>query len=287
MLDLYYTQILPLNILICLIALIVDRVWGEPNIIYKRVPHPVVIFGKLLNYLNSKLYHNISPNKALLSGGLTMTIYIMSITGFTILLSYLIFQLGIIGIIILSLLSSTLLAHKSLIDHVAAVIRPLEQNDLPVAKIEISKIVGRDTQNLNEYDIARAAVETTAENYSDGIVAPWIFLLIFGLPGIVFYKLINTADSMIGYRNEKYLYYGRIAARLDDGVNFIPARLTAILFICVNLKSNFWHSLMQIKQEAIKHSVINAGRPESAMALLLNTALAGHHFCQGQITDDL
>ncbi len=287
MFDLYFTEILPFNCLICLLALVIDRLWGEPDIIYKRISHPVVIFGKILNYLNSKLYNNAAPKIALLYGGLTMKIFTASITGFSILLSYLLFDLGVIGILILGLLSSTLLAHKSLVDHVSAVIIPLEQNDLSDAKIEISKIVGRDTQNLNEYDIARAAVETTAENYSDGIIAPWLFSLLFGLPGIVFYKLINTADSMIGYRNEKYLYYGRIAARLDDAVNFIPARLTAIIFIILNLNSNIWLSLKQIKQEAKKHSSINAGWPEAAMAILLNLALAGPRLYQGQLTDDL
>ena len=138
---------------------------------------------------------------------------------------------GVVGDVLIALLASTLLAQKSLYDHVKRVAEPLSHGDLEAGKNAVSMIVGRDTRKLDEAGVSRAAIESLAENYSDGIVAPLFWFLLFGLPGLICYKIVNTGDSMIGHRNERYLYYGWAAARLDDVLNLIPARLTMLLLL--------------------------------------------------------
>ena len=127
--------------------------------------------------------------------------------------------LGGLGYVLIAVIASTLLAQKSLYEHVERVASPLSHSDLPAARTAVSMIVGRDTSKLDEAGVTRAAIESLAENYSDGIVAPLFWLVLFGLPGLICYKIVNTADSMIGHRNERYLYYGWAAARLDDVLN--------------------------------------------------------------------
>ncbi len=157
-----------------------------------------------------------------------------------------------------------MVALRSLYDHVTAVARPLQSGNIDAARLAVAQIVGRDPATLDEAGIARAAIESLAENASDGIVAPVFWGVLFGLPGIVGYKAINTLDSMIGHRSERHLYFGWAAARIDDIANFIPARLTGLLFTLVS--SRFSQALSCMVRDANRHRSINAGWPEAAMA---------------------
>jgi adenosylcobinamide-phosphate synthase len=177
-----------------------------------------------------------------------------------------------IGWLCLVVVASTMLAQRSLYDHVKEVLVPLERGNVPDARRALGRIVGRDTAELDENAICRAAIESLAENLSDGVVAPLLWGCVLGLPGIVLYKAINTADSMIGHRTEQFLYFGRAAARLDDAVNLIPARMTAFLIALLSLSTQAWRVMFA---DAGNHRSPNAGWPEAAMAGALGIRLSG------------
>jgi adenosylcobinamide-phosphate synthase len=178
--------------------------------------------------------------------------------------------------------AAILLAQRSLVDHVRAVADGLDQG-LEPGRREVAKIVGRDPEALDAPGISRAAIESGAENFSDGVIAPAFWFLIFGLPGMLIYKAANTADSMIGYRTERYADFGRAAAKFDDAVNFIPARLSALLLSL----SGFTLAPARIAlRDASLHRSPNAGWPEAAMACAIGTALAGPRVYDGKRTDD-
>jgi adenosylcobinamide-phosphate synthase len=176
------------------------------------------------------------------------------------------------------LLLSTMIASKSLYQHVHAVASSLKNDSIDNARSAAGEIVGRDTKNLDHHGIARAAIESLSENFSDGVVAPIFWTALFGLPGALAYKMLNTADSMIGYKNDRYLYFGWAAARLDDLANFIPARISAFL-LCIAAfiwgQNEAKRSWIAITNDANKQLSINAGYPEAAMAGALNLRLAG------------
>jgi len=180
-------------------------------------------------------------------------------------------------LLVLAVLASSLIASKSLFDHVGAVALPLATGDLPSARKALAMIVGRQTSTLDEAAVSRAATESLAENFSDGIVAPVFWLVVGGLPGLVAYKVINTADSMIGHRTEKHLYFGWAAARLDDALNLIPSRLNAVLFTLAAVSPGFsarssWRSALR---DARHHASPNAGWPEAAIAGAAEVRLGG------------
>jgi len=182
-----------------------------------------------------------------------------------------------------------LIAGRSLRDHVTAVADGLEKGGIEEGRGAVAKIVGRDTRSLDEAAVSRAAIESLAENYSDGVVAPVFWGLIFGLPGVLAYKALNTADSMIGHRSPRYLHFGKIAARLDDIANFFPARLSGAVF-CVSAfalqggkPSEGWSAMWR---DAPHHRSPNAGWPEAAMAGALGLALAGPRQYGGAIIQD-
>ncbi len=174
-----------------------------------------------------------------------------------------------------------LLAQKSLADHVRDVANALADG-LPAGRKAVGQIVGRDTSNLDEAAIARAAVESAAENFSDGVVAPAFWLAVAGLPGLLVYKMTNTADSMIGYRTEKYLEFGWAAARLDDLLNLIPARLSALILMIAAQKPGAWAFILR---DAPLHRSPNAGWPEAAMAVALDMSLSGPRSYDGVARD--
>jgi adenosylcobinamide-phosphate synthase len=197
---------------------------------------------------------------------------------------------GWIGIVIEGFLASVLLAQRSLYQHVARVRDAFADGGLAAARTAVSMIVGRDPDRLDEAGVARAAIESTAENFSDGIAAPIFWLAVFGLPGLIAYKAINTADSMIGHRSTRYEQFGWAAARLDDLVNIIPARLSGLLFIVVAplVGGTMTRSKMIMFRDAPKHRSPNAGWPESAMAGALGIALAGpRQYAEGPVNDPL
>ena len=266
-----------INIMIALIAVLVDRIFGYPNWIYGLVRHPVVwtgwVIGRAEAYLNR---NDISPMSSRLRGFIPLLLLMVIVAFITVPLSSWLrtFELG--GLIE-AVLAASLLAQKSLLKHVSAVAKGLSQS-LAQGRSAVRHIVGRDPNSLDESGVARGAIESLAENASDGVIAPLFWLLVAGLPGIAIYKAINTADSMIGYRNERYKYFGTAAARLDDLLNLPAARLTGLLLVFVSTLKEFsavTRSWKMMRRDAGKHVSPNAGWPEAAMAGALNIRLGG------------
>jgi adenosylcobinamide-phosphate synthase len=254
------------------IAMIADAVLGEPDAIWKRLPHPAVLMGQLIDRLDRRLNHGparrimgVAATAILVAGG--------AILGF---LLHLLPDMGLIEIAVVAVL----LAQKSLVDHVRAVADTLRRS-LAEGRKSVAMIVGRDTAAMTEPDVARAAIESAAENLSDGVIAPIFCYLIAGLPGIIVYKAVNTADSMIGHRTPKHEAFGWAAARLDDVLNLIPARLTAILIAVTHRHFD----TAPILRDGPLHRSPNAGWPEAAMAVVLNVALSGPRSYHGEMRD--
>lgn len=258
-------------------AYVMDLIFGDP----RSFPHPVIYIGKLISFLEEQVRKVAKTPKALKIGGAFLTF-------FTVLITYLL----AIGILVLAksislylfyflnvVLMWTCLATKSLQGESMKVFHALAANDLARARINLSYIVGRDTRELGEEEIAKATVETVAENTADGIIAPLFYLFIGGAPLALAYKAINTMDSMIGYKNEKYLNLGWAAAKLDDLANFIPARITGIFLVVAAffLKLNFRGSYKVFMRDRCNHLSPNCGYPEAAAAGALDIQLGGTH----------
>ncbi len=261
------------HIEILLLAIILDTIFGEPDWLWKRIPHPITIVGGCIRWFDEKL-NTGSIRK--IKGGITVGILTLSAG----LLGWVLTVLpdfGIIEVIVVSIL----LAHRSLIQHVMNVAVALAQ-DIKQGRLEVAKIVGRTTDHMQPSDVSRAAIESAAENFSDGVMAPALWYLFLGLPGIIIYKVVNTADSMIGYQNERYSDFGYAAAKLDDILNWVPARISAAL-ICLTSKPR--DSFDVVLDDAPLHRSPNAGWPEAAMAAVLNISLAGPRYYDGQKID--
>jgi len=260
------------TIQILLIALILDYLIGDPNKVWSKIPHPAVIMGKLISWFD----YNFNFGSALKFKGIFA---IFSLSIMACLIGQFIHLLPDYGLIEL-LITTILLAHNSLVKHVKDVLIGLN-NSLNEGRNAVACIVGRQTKNLDESNVSRAAVESAAENFSDAVIAPIFWYLLLGLPGLFLYKMTNTADSMIGYKSEKYLLFGFGAAKFDDLMNWIPSRICGTLMCAAYLsKSNF---LIMLK-DAKLHASPNAGWPEAAMASILNVALAGPRSYHGKLT---
>ncbi len=255
------------------IALVLDAIFGEPRWLWSRLPHPAVLMGRFISGLDAQL--NSGSNRKL-SGILTVFLLIVVSLLITSLL-----RLFPGSIVFETLLAAILLAQRSLADHVRDVANALRIS-LPEAKTAIAKIVGRDTKTMDESAVARAAIESAAENFSDGVTAPVFWFLIAGFPGLLIYKFINTADSMIGYKNQRYSDFGWAAARLDDVLNWVPARLTAVLIALAHLRPDI---APVVRRDAPLHRSPNAGWPEAAMAACLNLSLAGPRSYDGKVQE--
>ena len=254
-----------------LLALILDAFLGEPVWIWSKIPHPTVLMGRIIKWCELKYNNGINrKNKGIL--------FIAFMVIFLAIFGYLIERLPFSAIWKI-LIVAILLSHKSLTEHVTAVSLGLQKN-LSQGRTAVAMIVGRDTANLAETDIARSAIESAAENFSDGIIAPLFWFLIGGLPGILIYKFVNTSDSMIGYKNIQYNQFGWAAARLDDLLNWIPARLSGLL-ICIVHQNNSALNIMW--RDARLHRSPNAGWPESAMAGVLDVSISGPRSYEGVI----
>jgi adenosylcobinamide-phosphate synthase len=254
-----------------LLALILDAFLGEPVWIWSKIPHPTVLMGRIIKWCELKYNNGINrKNKGIL--------FIAFMVIFLAIFGYLIERLPFSAIWKI-LIVAILLSHKSLTEHVTAVSLGLQKN-LSQGRTAVAMIVGRDTANLAETDIARSAIESAAENFSDGIIAPLFWFLIGGLPGILIYKFVNTSDSMIGYKNIQYNQFGWAAARLDDLLNWIPARLSGLL-ICIVHQNNSALNIMW--RDAKLHRSPNAGWPESAMAGVLDVSISGPRSYEGVI----
>ena len=265
---------------VLLVALILDWYFGDPEIIWSRLPHPVVIFGKAVSLLDKRFNdENHSDERRYKTGALGICVLIIgSILG-GLGMEYLLGLLWHFEFLIEAVIVFTLLAQRSLADHVGAVSLGLSQKGIEGGRSAVAMIVGRDPQLLDRSGVCRAAIESLAENFSDGVIAPAFWYLIFGLPGLFAYKMINTADSMIGYRSEKYLYFGRVSAQIDDLANWLPARFSASLIAIGSVfstgVSDGIYSIQTAFRDAGLHRSPNAGWPEAAMAGALKIALGG------------
>lgn len=253
-------------------ALLLDAALGEPKWLWNRFPHPAVLMGRAIGWADTRF--NTGAQKRLKG---TATMVALGLAAMT--LGWLIHAIPDFGILEI-ITAAILLAQKSLVDHVRAVANELRLS-LPSGRRAVSMIVGRDTATLDEPAVARAAIESAAENLSDGVVAPAFWFLIGGLPGLMLYKITNTADSMIGHRTPRHEEFGWAAARFDDLLNLIPARLTALLLAL----SHGWTDPRPILRDAPLHRSPNAGWPEAAMAVILNTALSGPRAYHGEMRD--
>ncbi|MGO1161550.1 adenosylcobinamide-phosphate synthase CbiB [Brucella pseudogrignonensis] len=269
-----------IKLIILALALILDRLVGDPPQLWQKVPHPVVLFGKAISRGEKRLNdHSLSVN-ALRSNGMWLIIgLVISCVVVGLALDYLLPYLGTAGALVEIIIVAVFLAQKSLADHVQAVASGLREDGIEGGRKAVSMIVGRNPDQLDEGGVSRAAIESLSENASDGIIAPAFWFLVGGLPGLFAYKLINTADSMIGHLNDRYRHFGRFAARLDDVANYIPARLTGLLTataaaFTVDKKAGK-RTLRVMWRDAPLHRSPNAGWPEAAFAGALELALAG------------
>lgn len=253
-------------------ALTFEALFGWPKPLDRRIGHPVRWFGWLVARADKSANRADACRKARIAIGGLVTLLLVALAGAVGAVITLIFADGMAGFVILAIMASSLIATRSLHEHVAAVGAGYAIGGIEAARGALSQIVGRETATLDEAGIARAAIESLAENTSDGVTAPLFWGVVFGLPGLFAYKAINTLDSMIGHRSERYEAFGKIAARLDDVANLIPARLTGLLFaICAASRQ----SLTIIIRDASKHRSPNAGWPEAAMAGALGVRLSG------------
>lgn len=258
--------------LTALVALLIDAAIGWPDRIYARIGHPVTWLGRLIAALDRRWNRGESR---VWRGALASLLVILAA-----LLPALILQ-RVLGPVAAGLLAWPLVATRSLHDHLRAVQVPLAAGDLAGARAATAMIVGRDVRQADSPALSRAAIESLAENASDGVIAPLFWAAIFGLPGIAAYKAINTLDSMIGHRTPRHQDFGRFAARLDDAANWIPARLTALLFAAAARSRQAWRIAVR---DAGGHRSPNAGWPEAAMAGALGVRLSGPRVYQGRLS---
>ncbi|ABI75604.1 cobalamin biosynthesis protein CobD [Hyphomonas neptunium ATCC 15444] len=258
--------------LLMLASWAVEAVFGWPNWLYWRVRHPVVWLGVLIGWLEQGLNRQaFSHWVRYMFGGFTSLLAVTLATWLAVLLVHSLPD-GWTGYVVQAAIASSLLASRSLYQHVAAVAVPLSVGDQSAARKAVSLIVGRDPSRLDEAGIARASIESLAENASDGVIAPLFWGALFGIPGLVAYKTINTLDSIIGHRNERYEAFGGFAARLDDVANLIPARMTGLFVVIASMR---FSALAIVVRDARKHRSPNAGWPEAAMAGALGIRLSG------------
>lgn len=275
-------------LLVVPLAMLADAAIGDPRWFYRYVPHPVAVAGKVISGLDNLLNR---PSIPAIAGRLAGLLAVCAVGA----LAWLIGALIVVwaaplpyGWALIALLMSLFIAQNSLYRHVADVANALRDEGPDSGRSAVARIVGRDPDNLDEAGVSRAAIESTAENFSDGVVAPVMFAVLFGLPGMMLYKAVNTADSMIGHLNDEYRDFGWAAARLDDVLNYIPARFAGLLIAAAaGLGTGAPKSaLVTMFRDGRKHRSVNAGYPEAAMAGALQVALGGPRTYGGDGLDE-
>jgi adenosylcobinamide-phosphate synthase len=272
-----------------LLALVIEAALGYPPPLLRAIGHPVTWIGAIIGALERRFNRSAASPAARRAAGLAGLATVTALVGavaFAIERTLLPLPFGMLGV---ALLASTLIAQRSLHDHVARVACALEQNGLGGGRAAVAHIVGRDPDALDEAGVARAAIESLAENFSDGVVAPVFWLALGGLAAGAAYKAVNTADSMVGHRTDRFAAFGWAAARLDDLVNLPASRLTALLLIAAagtTPGASAVESLRTVRRDARRHRSPNAGYPEAAMAGALGLALAGPRIYGGIQIDD-
>lgn len=253
------------------VAMALDAVAGEPRWLWDRLPHPAVMMGRAVGWCDRRFNKGAARRLkgVLVMAGLGLGALVLGAL------------LAELGWLVEVIVAAVFLAQKSLVQHVGAVADALRVST-GNGRVAVAQIVGRDTGAMDDPAIARAAIESAAENFSDGVVAPALWFLVFGLPGLLLYKITNTADSMIGYRNDRYAAFSWAAARFDDLLNLIPARLTALVIAALHGRLGDWPAIVT---EARQHRSPNAGWPEAATARALDVALSGPRSYDGRMRD--
>ncbi|WP_422031404.1 adenosylcobinamide-phosphate synthase CbiB [Roseovarius sp.] len=253
------------------LAMALDALLGEPRWLWDRLPHPAVLMGRAVGWCDRRF--NAGKGRrakgVLVMAGLALGAILLGAA------------LAELGWLVEVVVAAIILAQKSLAQHVGAVADALRVS-VGNGRMAVAQIVGRDTAAMDEPAIARAAIESAAENFSDGVIAPALWFLVFGLPGLLLYKITNTADSMIGYRNDRYEAFGWAAARFDDLLNLIPARLTAAMIAALHGSLRDWPAIVR---DAGQHRSPNAGWPEAATARALGVALSGPRAYDGRLRE--
>ncbi len=277
---------------LALLAALIEAVAGYPSLLYRAIGHPVTWMARLIAWgdeaWNSE--HDSDVQQRLQGVALLLLLLAASlIAGLVIARLCFLLLPSVVAMLVLAALASSLIAQRSLDAHVTAVAEALETKGVEAGREAVAEIVGRDTRQLDEAAISRAAIESLAESFSDGIVAPLFWLALAGLPGAIAYKAINTADSMIGHKTPKYLAFGWAAARSDDLVNLPASRLAALWLVAAagtQQKSLSWRrTLTTAMRDARKHQSPNAGWPEAAMAGALGIRLGGPRTYEGETVD--
>jgi adenosylcobinamide-phosphate synthase len=276
------------SLFVVIAALAFDALIGDPDWLWRRVPHPVVLIGDVIHWLDRTLNRqSFSLQQRKIAGVVAVGLLVAAAVFLGVALELLLRPVTG-GIVVLGLIASIFIAQRSLYQHVDEVRLAFAEGGIMAAREAVSMIVGRNSKELDHAGVCRAAIESCAENFSDGVVAPVFWLALLGLPGLLAYKAINTADSMIGHRSARHEAFGWAAARLDDLVNLVPARLTGVLLALVAplTGGSITVSLQVMRRDAPKHRSPNAGWPESAMAGALGLALAGPRRYAEAVVDD-
>ncbi|MFC1674024.1 adenosylcobinamide-phosphate synthase CbiB [Pseudomonadota bacterium] len=276
-------------LILLLLGLVLDAAVGGMGLLFRFAPHPVEVIGNLIGWLDRKLNR---PNRTSMDRAMRGAVTVLVVIAITGAVGWGVQWLTFnhdFGWMVELFLIITLLAQRELYAAVNRVVLALKTDGLASARTAVSAIVGRDPAYLDEHGVARAGIETLAENFSDGVVAPVFWYVLFGFPGLLVYKAVNTLDSMIGYRNDQYRAFGFTAARLDDVLNLIPARLSGLIIALaatVTPRANPLRAFGTMWRDASKHKSPNAGWPEGAMAGALGLALAGPRKYPRHIQED-
>jgi adenosylcobinamide-phosphate synthase len=266
------------------VAIAIDAVLGWPERLFLLIGHPVTWLGRVIDRVDDACNRNSDSSAFRRVAGIMATLFLIALPTALAWIVEMQLTTDWSRIVIAGILAWPFVALRSLHDHVAAVAQPLQSGNIDAARSAVARIVGRDPAGLDETGIARASIESLAENTSDGVIAPVFWGVIFGLPGLVGYKAINTLDSMIGHRTPRHEDFGWAAAQIDDVANFIPARLTGFVFAVLAPRPASAISCMV--EDAHRHRSVNAGWPEAAVAGALGVRLSGPRIYDGSLADE-
>jgi len=263
------------------IAYVVDLAIGDP----RMIPHPVVLIGRFIGYIENRvLARDLSAAQKRAVGALVVGLVVAVSAAITWAIVYLAYTIDhTLGFVVSIWLISTTIATRGLLDSAKAVARALDGGDLKAAKTRVGEIVGRDTKTMKRRDVVRATIESVSENAVDGVIAPLIFAMIGGAPLAMAYKAVNTLDSMLGYKDERYEDFGWAAARFDDVVNYIPARISVVIlsFSALLVRRDAIKALKVAVRDGRKHASVNSGYPEAAVAGAMGVRLGGTNYYAG------
>src|SRR5216683_1777402 len=279
----------PGSLLVLFAALLLDAGIGDAPGVFRRLPHPVVLIGRAIAWFDRRLNREERCEAARRARGVFTVMMLIIAAALAGLLLERLSRAVAVGWLIELLVIAVLVAQRSLFEHVRAVAEALAGKGLHAGREAVRHIVGRDPMSLDDHGVARAGIESLAENFSDGVVAPVFWTILFGLPGLFVYKTANTLDSMIGHLSPRYRSFGWAAARLDDALNLVPARLAGLLIAvaaALTPQARGGAALRTMLRDAGKHRSPNAGWPEAAIAGALGLALAGPRRYAERVIDD-